>query len=825
MRRGWRVPISLGENTLGNWAQDFRYVVRRLIKSPGFVGVAVISIGLGIAANATIFSMVSRFVLRPAPVGDPSTLMALHTTHDGDECCNNFPWPVYTDLRDQAKSFSGVAAYYELLPASIGGNGEPERVWGQAATANFFDVAQLRMTLGRGFAADEEKLPVIVLSRRLWQRRFGSDPAILGNSIELSGRPFTVVGIAPPAFRGIDQILDPEFWVPLGNVETLAPSVPSRDSRHAHWLAAIGRLGPGVSREQASAELATIAKRFSAAYPATDQGIGFRFEQAGSLPPGDRGTFLTFLAALSIVVLLVLCIAGANVANLQLARASGRHREMAVRLALGATRGQLQRLMLMESVVVSLGGGIFGFLLSLWATQALSAFHVPAPVPLDLSVNADWRVLVYAFALSIGAGVVFGLAPAWAASRPILSRALKGEDALARPGRRWTLRNILIVSQIAMAVVLLCATGLFLRSMQSAAGIDIGFRSRGILMMSVDPRVNGYSAERTTEFLRELREHAANLPGVISAVCTDSVPLSGGNRSDGFREVGRPMPAGNSIAELYMATSGYFETMGIPRIAGRDFGDEPANGTRVAVVNQAFVEHILGGGDAIGRRVEGGGVTFEIIGVVKNIKARTLGEETRPVLFRSLEQSAMNDPAFLGYTLLVRTEGNYAATERAVRAEIHALDPAMAIFGEATMEEHLRDALFLPRLAGTLFGVFGFAGLLLAAIGLYGVMSYSVSRRTREIGIRMALGAQIGAVQRLIIGQGMMLAAIALGIGLAGALAVAKLFAAFLYGVQPHDIVTFTAVPLFLAGVTLVACWIPSRRAANVDPLTALRHE
>ena len=812
---------------MGAWQQDLAYAFRRLSKSPGIVLAVMVSIGLGIAANATIFSMVSRFVLRPAPVGDPPTLMSLHLTHDGEQCCNHFPWPIYTDVRDQAKSFSGVAAYYELVPASIGGKGEPERVWGQATTSNFFDVAQLGMTLGRGFASDEDRLPVIVLSQRLWQRRFASDPAILGKSITLSGRSFTVVGIAPPAFRGVDVPLDPQFWVPLGNLEQLAPSIPSREreSRGFHWLAVIGRLTPGVSRKQAAAELSTLARRFAAAYPGTDKGGGFRFEQAGSLPPRERSTVLMFLAALSMAVLLILAIAGANVANLLLAQATGRQREMAVRLALGATRGRLLRLILMESVLLALGGGFFGFALSLWATDALSAFRLPAPVPLDLSVSVDWRVLLYTFALSVGAGVLFGLAPAWAASRPLLSSALKGEDALARPGRRWSLRNTLTVSQIAMSLVLLCATGLFLHSMERASGIDIGFRSRGILMMSVDPRVHGYTAERTTQFLTQLRERVAGLPGVISAACTDSVPLSGGNRSDSFHAEGRPSTGPDPGVELYMATSGYLETMGIPRIAGRDFAGEAANAPKVAIVNQVFVDRIFRGEDPIGRRVTGAGVTYEVIGVVKNIKSRFLGEDIRPVLFRSLEQSTGSDPAFLGYTLVVRTAGNDAAMERSVRQVIHTLDPTMAIYNEATMEEHLRDALFLPRLAGTLFGLFGFIGLLLAAVGLYGVMSYSVSRRTREIGIRMALGAQTGEVQHLIIRQGMLLALIAMVLGLAAALAAAKLFAAFLYGVRPYDLVTFTAVPLFLTTVTFLACWIPARRAARVNPLTALHYE
>jgi predicted permease len=808
------------------WGRDFRYVVRRLVGAPGVVAAVVVSIGIGIAANATIFAMVSRFVLRAAPVGDPATLVSLHLTHEGERCCNSLPWPVYVDIRDQAKAFSGVAAFDPLIPASINGKGDPERVWGQATTTNYFDVAQLGMALGRGFRADEDHAQVIVLGHRLWQRRFAGDPEIVGKSITLSGRAFTVVGVAPTGYRGIDFVLDPEFWVPLGNGRALNPTEPPREARGYHWLEVIGRYAPGVTKKQADVELQTLAARFATAYPASDKGNGFRFEQAGSLPPGQAGTILTFLAALSIVVLLVLCIAGANVANLLLAQAAERSKEMAVRLTLGASRGALQRLMLMESVILSLGGGLFGFALSLWATQALSSFHLPAPIPLDLNIHADWRVLLYTFALSVGAGVFLGIAPAWAASHPILSSALKGESGLAGPRRRWSLRSVLVVSQVAMSVVLLCATGLFLRSMQRASGIDIGFRSRGVMITSVDPRVNGYSATQTVQFLRQLRERVTGLPGVEAVVCTDTVPLSGGGRSDGFNVVGAPPSIEAPITDLYMATAGYFDVMGIPRLEGRDFGNENPGGPRVAIVDEEFVTKVLHGRDAIGQRVDGGGVTYEIVGVVKNIKSRTLGETKRPVLFRSLEQTAASDPAFLGYSVLVRTTGgDYSALERAVRQEIHALDPAMATYNETTMEEHLRDALFLPRLAATLFGVFGVSGVLLAAVGLYGVMSYAVSRRTKEIGIRMALGAQVDGVQKMIVGQGIKLAAIAVALGIVAALGVARLFAAFLYGVRTDDSVTFVSVPVLLAVVVLIASWIPARRAARVDPMVALRWE
>jgi predicted permease len=806
--------------------RDLTYAFRRISKSPGIAAAAIISIGLGIAANATIFSIVSTFVLRPAPVGDPATLLAIHTQARGERCCNHFTWPLYTDVRDQAKSFSGVAAYYELLPASMTGegNGEPERVWGQAATSNFFDVAQLHMPIGRGFLPAEEKQQVIVLGYNLWQRRFAGDPAIIGKTITLSGRPFTVVGVAPPAFRGVDLLLAPEFWIPLGNVEQLAVNIPDRTSRVFHWLGVIGRVKPGVSRAQVTAELDTLAANLAKAYPATDKDNSIVFDDAGSLPKNDKATVLLFLGALSVVVLLVLCIAGANVANLLLAQAAGRQREMAVRLALGATRRLLVRQVLTETVILAIGGGVLGVILALWATSALSTFRLPVPIPLDIAVSLDWRVLLYAFGLSIGAGLVFGLAPAWAAARPLIAAALKGEDALTRPGRRFTMRNILVVAQISLSLVLLCVTGLFLRSLERAAGMDVGFRSEGILMMSVDPRVHGYTPERTVKFLGELRDRATALPGVSSAVTTDVAPLSMGNRSDSFHAEGVKASGPDPSVDLYMVTPGYFEVMGIPRLLGRDFANESASAPKVAVVNQAFVHDVFHDENPIGRRVEGAGMSYQVIGVVGNAKSRTIGEDLRPVLYRALAQSVASDPSFLGYTLIVRTSDE-AGTASALRNIVRSLDPSIAVFNAESMHEHLRDALFLPRLAGSLFGVFGFVGLALASVGLYGVMSYAVSRRTREIGIRIALGAQLGAVQRLVVRQGMLLAGVALALGLPVAWMAAKFSSSFLYGIHPHDLATFTVVPVILALVALLACWIPARRAARVDPQTALRCE
>ncbi len=665
-----------------------------------------------------------------------------------------------------------------------------------------------------------------MLGAGLWHRRFHDDPAIVGKTVTLSGHMFTVVGVAPVGFHGIEQILESEFWVPLGSADQLFPNLPKGPDRNQDWLFVVGRLRPGATRTQAAAELNALAERLARNYPNTDKDKPFIFVQAGILPPGEQNAMLIFLTALSVVALLVLAIAGANVANLLFAQASGRQREMAVRLALGATHGRLQRQMLVESVLLGLGGGVLGVILSLWATQALSALQLPIPIPVDMRIGVDWRVLLFTFALSILSGLLLGAAPAWAAARPLLGSALKGEDALARPGRRWTLRNLLTVAQIAMSVILLSMTGLFLRSLETAASIDLGFRPQNLLSMSVDPRLHGYTPEQTAQFLNQLRERVAALPGAVSAACTDFPPLSIAGDAVTFHLGGGPNSAKNDpSANLTRVTPGYFETMGIPRVAGRDFGGETASGAKTAVVNRAFVERVFGGKNPIGRQVTGGGVTYQIVGVVGNVKTTSLGEDLTPALYRSLEQNVGTDPNLLGYTLVVHTAGHPAAMGEAVRRQIYALDRSMAVFNEETMEEHVHSAFFLPRLAATLFSVFGGIGLVLATVGLYGVMNYAVSRRTREIGIRMAMGAQPGTVERLVLRQGLVLTLIAVALGWPAAWMLSKLAASFLYGIQPHDALTFAVVPPFLAAIALVACWIPARRAASIEPMQALRTE
>lgn len=804
--------------------QDLNYAVRLIRKNPTFALVTALTLALGIGANSAIFSIISRFVLQPLPVGDPGTLVALHTT-ERSQCCNNFSWPLFRDLQDGAKSFSGITSYYELVPASIGGRGEPERIWGQAATTNFFDVAQLPMTVGRGFLKDEDHSSVVVLGNWLWRRRFGSDPNIAGKSVVLSGKPFTVVGVAPPSFRGLDDILDGEFWVPIYALDQLAPGQGNFQSRDDHWIAAAGRLRPGISRNQAAAELEVLAARLARTHPESHKDLGFRFETAGSLPPRDRSVISIFFLVLSGLALLVLAIACANVANMFLAQAAGRQREIATRLALGATRARLLRQMVTESLLLALAGGILAVGISSWGVGALSAFHIPAPVPLDTALHVDWRVLLYTLLVTIASGLAFGLTPTWLIARPALNGGLKGADAIGRPGRIWSLRNLLVVVQISMSLVLLCAAGLFLRSLENASHIDIGMHSRGLLTMSVDPRLNGYSPERITQLLATLQQRLRALPGVVAATYTDSIPLSGGHRADGFQVVGKEASTNPESTELYMVGSHYFETVGTPRLSGRALGQENPVGPKVAVINEVFAQRLFSRQNPLGRFVSSGGRIYQIVGVVKNIKARTIGEAPRAVLYRSLAQDVAGDPSMTGYSLLVQFSGDPGALAGEMRAEIRSLDPTLAIFNVETIQEHLRDALFLPRLTGTVFSLFGALGLTLACIGLYGVVNYWVTQRTREIGIRVALGARTGRVQRLVLGQGMLLVLIAIPPGMLLAAGLSKFLVSMLYGVAPYDIATFVFAPIFLFAVAVLACWIPARQAALIEPLTALRHE
>jgi predicted permease len=807
--------------------QDARHAFRRLQKSPSTIVTVGISLGLGIAANVFIFTAVNKLLLDSPLVDNPATLLNLSPTTVHGQRYGKFTPQMFDDLREQAKSFSGLAAYDMFLPASIGGASEPQRIWVQTVTTNFFDVVARPLALGRGFLSTEEREPVVILSYNLWHRYFHGDPGIVGKTVPLSGRMFTVIGVAEPGFRGINRLFNVELWMPQGERDQLSgDAMKHMESLLGAQLDVIARLRSGTDRRQAQAELDAIAGSLAAAHPKEDQGLGFHIEQAGTLLPSQRAAFGAFLVTLTAVALLLLLIASTNVSNMLLARAAAQHAEMAVRIALGAMRFQLIRPMLLESILLALSGGVFGLALCLLGIRGFSAFHLPATVPVELSLSVDWRVMLYAFLLSVGAGILCGLAPAFLASRPVLPTALKGERAWDRPGRRWNLRNLLVVTQIALCLVLLCATGLFLRSLKNSADIDPGFRTAGLLMFSIDPAHNGYSNEQTLLLLRRLRVRISQVPGVASSAWTDKVPLSFYGRNGDFQKSGSKRDREDKVsAQIYAVDQGFFDTLGIRWVAGRDFNSSDPKAPRQAVVNERFARTVLGNGTAVGEHVTSEGEIFEIVGVVKNTKTTTIGEADEAILYSVLDQDIGTAAPFMGLSLIVRYEGNAAEVIAALHRETHALDPRLAIFNEMTIPEHLNDALILPRVAAAVFGAFGFAGLSLAAVGLYGVMSYAVSQRTREIGIRLALGSTHQGVLRLVVRQGMALAVIAVAIGLPLALAAAKVLSKVLYGVTPHDWATFTAVPIFLAGVALVACWLPARRAAGVEPQIALRHE
>jgi predicted permease len=778
MERSWGRVRSVEKEdnnsmTFSGWVQDVRYALRGFRRSPGFAAVVVVSIGLGIAANSTIFTMVSKVLLGDLTVEEPQRLVSI-TRDAGDD----YSYPTYNDYREQLGSvFSGLAAHFPLAPASLAAAGEPERVWGQLVSANYFDVVGVKIAQGRGFLATEDEVEgrdaVAVLSNALWRRSFGADAGIIGKTILLDQRPFTVVGVAPAGFHGTDRMVNAEFWVPLQMTPALMPELMREAAwtdRDGDWLYIDARLKPGVTREQALAAVKTVQGHIDEEYRKDLPKSKMTLQTAGTLPGELQDVGAAVLAALMVVGGLVLLIACANVANILLARATQRQKEIGVRLAIGASRARLVRQLLTESVLLAMGGAAFGYLLTIWAAAALSRMQLSLPFPIDLHFQPDARVFLFTATLAVVTGVVFGLAPALRATKVDLVRTIHGLD-LAVPGsRRFGLRNLLVVAQVATSLVLLIGSGLFLRSLQHAASIDLGMRADNVLAMSFDPTPGGMNS---VQLISQLRQRVAALPGVQAASLVDIVPLSIGGVSAAVR---KPGDTGKGTkTDFFLVTPGFLDTMGIQLLRGRDFQSGARPGVKPALVNEAMVAQVFGGADPIGQQLSRPAVRqeferketrYEVIGVFKNAKMRTVGEAGRPALISSLEQNPEAVMSIFGVTLLVKTSGAPQALAPAVRREIAALEPGMAIFNTETMQQHFDKAFILPRVSATLFGVFGGTGLALAMIGLYGVMSFSVRRRTREIGIRLALGADKSNVLRMVAWQGLALTLAGLGCGL-----------------------------------------------------------
>jgi predicted permease len=665
----------------------------------------------------------------------------------------------------------------------------------------------------------------MVLSDRLWRTRFQGDANVIGRTVTINARTATVIGVTDASFRGTELGLVPEFWIPFSTIE---PAETRRtENRHRHWLESVVRLRPGIDLQQARAELDVLAQAMNVADPEVARTRGFLIEPAGRLTPAVRGEATVLLALLFGVTLLILLAACANVANLLLGRASMRRREIAARLALGASRWQVVKQLLTESLLLAIAGGIGGWVLSIFGASWIGQLKVPMALPVDLAITPDWRVLMFAIALAIVTGVIFGLVPALRATRMDLVTDLKsdsrGTTVADRPGRWFGLRNTLVVVQVAICTVLLLCTGLFLRSLQAAQGLDLGLRNRNLLLLAFDPSLDRRPVAQSRELLRDILMRARALPGVESATLTTGVPLTLIIDNSSFAEEGRGQDPQRRIrTDIYSIAPQYFDTMGIPFIAGRDFDDEKE---RVAIVNDAFARAAFPDGrPAVGRVVGGDGKRLRIIGVVGTTKSRTIGEAPRPVLFLPVLSEYVAEQRS-AVTLVVKTRDAAAAYAGPLRDAIRGADAMLAVYDVRTMERHLENARLMPRVAGTLSTVAGLVGLVIATVGVYGVISFAVVRRRREIGIRLAVGARPLEIVAMVLRQGLTMTVVGTGIGVVAGAMLTRLVASLLYGIEPRDTATFMAVPAFLIVIALIACLLPARSASRTDPVSVLRSE
>ncbi len=806
---------------------EIRFAFRQLRKSPGFTFIAILTLALGIGANTAIFSVVNAVILRPLPYKAPEQLVWIWETSPKNEIEEEpLSFPNFNDFRQQAHSFEAVGAFTGAAPILSGADGEPERLTGAAVVGDFFSVLGVEPVLGRKFVPEENedgKNRVAILSHAFWQRRFGGDPSLVGQQIQLNGNQYTVVGVMPPTFQDpVAAARRPvELWMPLAVTERM------RSARRSDFLSVIARLKHGGTVEQARAELKGIASRLEQQYPDTNTNWSVIVEPLHETLTGNvRPALLILLGAVAFLLL----IACANVANLLLARASARQREIAVRSALGASRARIIRQLLTENMLLSLAGGAAGLFIAWWGTRALLALS-PGNIPRLSSVGLDPQVLLFTLLVSLVTGVLFGLAPALIVSKLNLNEMLKEggrSSAEGAGGRR--LRNGLAVAEIALSLILLVGAGLLIRSFLRLQEVNPGFNPDNLLAAELSlPSAKYAENQQVVNFYDQLLARVAEQPGVRSAALTTSLPLTGGGDILAFSVEGRPVARTDRTpdAEARVVNPDYFRTMEIPLRRGRVLTDQDApDAPDAVVINEALARKYFAEEDPVGKRITFGDPQaanvewFNIVGVVGDVRQSTLQAEPYPQVYSAYRQTPRR-----ALTIVLRTAGEATSMANTLRQQVWSLDRQQPLHNVRTVAQVLAQSIARPRFNTLLITILAGVALVLAAVGIYGVISYSVTQRTHEIGVRMALGASSSNVLRLVVGQGMLLAGMGLAVGVLGAFAVTRIMGTLLYGVSANDPITYIALVLLLGVIALVASYIPARRAMRVDPVVALRNE
>src|SRR6266851_4288285 len=810
--------------------QDVRYSLRVIAKAPGFAAIAILTLALGIGANTTIFSWINSALLNPVPgLASPSEVVSLTLSKPGD---NPFPF-TYPDLeamRDGQQSFTGIAAC-SFAQMSLKGRSKPERVSGMVASANYFAVLGVRPIVGRGFLPEEDKkpggAPVAVVSYRFWQTHFAANPNIVGQTIEINQRPYTIVGVTPAAFQGSQTGVRTELWLPIMMQAQVNPLGDLLHDHHQFWLLGFGRLRPGVTLEQAQQEMTLRLKPEAKAYPEEHKG-----HDAVTVYPLWRNPFglnqflSTLLPVLMCIAGVVLLLACVNVANLMLVRSVGRRREIAIRMSLGVSRSRLVRQLLVESLMLALAGGAVALVMTFWAQGTLMTFlPVTEDIPLALTIEADRTVLLATLVISLLTGVTFGILPALRSSSVAPATVLKEETGSASGTlRKARLASALVVAQISLSLLLLICAGLFIRSFRSAQQINPGFNTHNVLLASYDLFTAGYSDSSGAEFDRELAAKLKALPGVQSVALSDRVPLSFGGGSTSVKPEGYVSPSNESMeTQVAIITPNYFQTMQIPLVKGRDFTlQDTKSSERAVIVSEAFANRYWPGQEALGKQLNSDFTHewFKVVGVARDTKVTGLNEKPTPFVYLPLYQVYRSN-----MIIDARVAGDPLTFAKTVENTVHELNPELVVYDVTTLESRAQFASFGQRVAGTFVGAFGLLALALAAVGIYGVTSYTTRQRTHEIGIRVTLGATRQDVLRLVLGHGLRLMLVGVGLGLVLALLSTRFLSGLLLGVTSSDALTFSSVALLLCSVALFACFIPARRAMHVDPMAALRDE